>query len=84
MAILHGYINLSRIDKNLITTNKNGEKILWADLYTYDNPDQYGNTACLATYDARTKKKAYLANFKPKDLNSGASPATQQNDDLGF
>ena len=57
MAILHGYINLSRIDKNLITTT---------------------------TYDARTKKKAYLANFKPKDLNSGASPATQQNDDLGF
>ena len=84
MAILHGYINLSRIDKNLITTNKNDEKILWVDLYTYDSPDQYGNTACLATYDARTKRKAYLANFRPKDLNSAPASPTQQNDDLGF
>lgn len=83
MAILHGYINLSKIDKNLITTNKSGDKILWVDLYTYDNPDQFGNTACLASYDARTRKKAYLANFKPKDLNNQNAEA-QKGDDLGF
>lgn len=86
MAILHGYINLSKIDKNLISTNKNGDKILWVDLYTYDTPDNYGNTACLATYEPRTRQKTYLANFRPKELNKASSEAGggDSSKDLGF
>ena len=85
MAILHGYINLGKIDKSLITTNSRGDKILWVDIYTYDKADQYGNTACLATYDSRTKTKAYLANFRPKELKQAAdAPLYPDNNDLGF
>ena len=85
MAILHGCINLSKIDKALITTNKNGEKVLWVDLYTYDKPDQYGNIACLATYDLKSHHREYLANFKPKELkkNEPSSPSSDD-EELGF
>lgn len=79
MAILHGYINLSKIDKNLISENKNGEKILWVDVYTYDTPDQYGNTACLVSYDPRAKKKTYLANFRTKELHANTTTGESNN-----
>ena len=85
MAILHGYINLSKIDKNLISENKNGDKILWVDVYTYDAPDNYGNTACLATYDPRTRTKTYLANFRPKEVaKKEANEGGGSDNDLGF
>jgi len=85
MAILHGYINLSKIDKNLITTNKSGDKIIWVDVYTYDTPDQFGNTACLAQYDPRTRQKTYLANFRKKELHQeNGSQGDEPSNDLGF
>lgn len=88
MAILHGFINLSKIDKDLIQTNTKGEKILWLDLYTYDSPDQYGNMACLRTYNAKTREKAYIANFRKKDIQSHGGvqgqTAHQDDNDLGF
>lgn len=84
MAILHGYINLSKIDKGLITVNKNGEKIIWVDLYTYDTPDKYGNIACLNTYDPNTRTKTYLANFKPKELKKEGPQVSTSPVDIGF
>lgn len=84
MAILHGYLNLSKIDKSLISTNNKGEKILWVDIYTYDNPDQFGNNACVVTYDARNRKKEYLGNFRPKELHKSEDAGQPGNDDLGF
>lgn len=89
MAILNGYINLSKIDKELIQTNAKGEKILWLDLYTYDSPDQYGNMACLRTYNSRTREKAYIANFRKKDIQGhggaqGGTASHQDDNDLGF
>lgn len=85
MAILNGYINLSKIDKNLITENRHGDKIIWVDLYTYDQADQFGNTACVATYDGRTKQKNYIANFRPKELKKSSGFTDEQGtEDLGF
>lgn len=91
---LHGMLNLSRIPKDLITTNAKGEKVIWIDiLENYDGqPDQYGNTHSVQVYNKNTREKTYLGNLKEQEFGSGTSPAAaatapaagEGSDDLPF
>lgn len=82
---LHGMLNLSKIDKNLIQTNAKSEKIIWVDILENTNgPDQYGNTHTITLYNKDTRTTTYLGNFKPQEFGK-AQPATDQakdSDDL--
>lgn len=78
---LHGLLNLSKIDKKLITKNAKGESILWCDiLEVLNGPDQYGNTHTLTIYNKETHTTIYLGNFKPQEFGSGAAPAAKDDD----
>ena len=90
---LHGMLNLSRIPKELITTNTKGEKVIWIDiLENYDGqPDQYGNTHSIQVYNKDTREKTYLGNLKQQTFgNSNPAPAPaapaadEGTDDLPF
>ena len=83
---LHGLINLSKIDKNLITTKSKGEKVLWIDVVpNRDGADQYGNTHAVTLYNKEARQTIYLGNLKPQEFGTGAAqtPATD-NEDLPF
>ena len=83
---LHGRLNLSRIDKNLITTDKNGRKCIWVDILEKKEPDQYGNTHTVTLYNKDTRETIYLGDFKPQEFgSSGQAPQQSQpadDDDL--
>ena len=66
-------LNLSKIDKNLITTNSKGEKVIWVDIIEKREPDQYGSTHYIALYNKETREKIYLGDFKPQEFGSAAS-----------
>ena len=73
---LHGLINLSKIDKNLIQTNAKGEKVLWIDVVpNRDGADQYGNTHALTIYNKEARQTIYLGNLKPQEFGTGTAPA---------
>lgn len=74
---LHGLINLSKIDKDLIITNARGEKCIWVDiLENLNGADQYGNTHSLSQYNGQTRTKTYLGNFKPQEFGPAAPAAS--------
>lgn len=70
---LRGMLNLSKIDKNLITTNSKGEKVIWVDIIEKREPDQYGSTHYVALYNKETREKIYLGDFKPQEFGNAAS-----------
>lgn len=79
---LRGMLNLSKIDKNLITTNSRGEKVIWVDIIEKREPDQYGSTHYIALYNKETREKIYLGDFKPQEFGNAASaPAPAPQDD---
>ena len=78
---LHGMLNLSKIDKSLITTNQRGEKVLWVDILEKKNaPDQYGNTHTVTLYNKDTRTTIYLGDFKPQEFGNAASAPAHQDD----
>ena len=96
---LHGMLNLSKIDKSLITTNQRGEKVLWVDILEKKNaPDQYGNTHTVTLYNKDTRTTIYLGDFKPQEFGAPRSqspapaapaapaqePAKEEDQDLPF
>lgn len=83
MEKLHGMLNLSRIPKELITKNKNGEPCIWIDVIeNKGGVDQYGNTHAVTIYDKQARKGVYIANLKKQEFGSATSaPATSQDDD---
>lgn len=85
---LHGMLNLSKIDKSLITTNQRGEKVLWVDIVPNKRgEDQYGNTHSIQVYNRDTREVLYLGNLKPQDFGGQGAPAKQEEnngDDLPF
>lgn len=72
---LHGALNLSRIPKELIFTNKAGEKIVYIDVTERRSPGKYGETHSVTIYDKNSKQKIYIADLKPQEF--GAAPAPQ-------
>ena len=87
---LHGMLNLSKIDKILITKNQRGESIIWVDILENRNgADQYGNTHTVTLYNKDTRETIYLGNFKPQEFGGGtqakAAPAAgEAESDLPF
>ena len=89
---LHGRINLSKIDKNLIVSDKNGNKCIWVDILEKKEPDQYGNTHTLTMYNKEKRETIYLGDFKPQEFGNGnqaqADPALSElqdrDEDLPF
>ena len=85
---LTGLINLSKISKELITKNKNGESTIWVDIVPNKNGvDQYGNTHSIQLYDKANRKAIYLGNLKTEEFgkggqNEGGRP--RNSDDLPF
>lgn len=85
---LTGLINLSRIPKEIITKNKNGEATIWVDVVpNKDGADQYGNTHSIQLYDKANRKVIYLGNLKTEEFgkggqNEGGRP--RSSDDLPF
>jgi hypothetical protein len=74
---LHGLLNLSKIDKSLIVTLKDGSKAIYVDiLENLSGPDQYGNTHTMTTYNKDTRTTTYLGNFKPQEFGKAAAPAS--------
>ena len=72
---LHGLLNLSKIDKSMITTNAKGEKVLWVDMVPRKGgADQYGNTHSLQQYNKETRQVIYLGDFKPQEFGTAAAP----------
>ena len=88
----HGRINLSKIDKNLIVSDKNGNKCIWVDILEKKEPDQYGNTHTLTMYNKEKRETIYLGDFKPQEFGNGnqaqADPALRElqnsDEDLPF
>ena len=71
---LHGLINLSKIDKSLITTNQRGEKVLWVDMVPRRaGADQYGNTHTITIYNKEARQTIYLGDLRPQEFGSGAA-----------
>lgn len=74
MEKLNGMINLSKIDKKFIKTNKNGEKVIYVDVVPNRNgADQYGNTHSVQIWDKDEKKTIYLGNLKNVVVGNGGS-----------
>ena len=69
---LHGRLNLSRINKELITTNQKGEKCIWVDILEKKTPDEYGNTHTVTLYNKATRETIYLGDFKPQEFGTAA------------
>ena len=88
---LHGLLNLSRIDKSLITKNQRGESVIWVDVIENRNgADQYGNTHALTIF-SKESGTIYLGNLKPQEFGqkteapASAAPAPAEDaDDLPF
>ena len=92
---LTGGINLSKIPKEAITTDKNGNKWLNITVWLNENPDQYGNSGSIQinqTKEQRDAKdpKVYIGNLKAPEKKqeqvfvSGSTVAQDYNSDLPF
>ena len=94
---LHGMLNLSRIPKELITTNKAGDKIVWIDCLERLTKGAHGETHSIVIYDKATKSKVYIADLTPQEFGTAApkqsapqqnyrqaAPAQEENVDLPF
>ena len=82
---LTGLINLSKIPKELITKNKNGESTIWVDIVPNRNgADQYGNTHSIQLYDKANRKAIYLGNLKTEEFGKkgGMPDGVTPSDDL--
>lgn len=83
---LTGILNLTRINKETIFTNRNGDKCIFIDVVpNKDGADQYGNTHAVTLYNKEARQTIYLGNLKPQEFGTGAAqtPATD-NEDLPF
>lgn len=67
-----GIINLSRIPKDLIRENRNGDKIVYADFSERRTPSQYGDTHYLKLYDSTNRQQIYIGDFRPSNFTKTA------------
>lgn len=90
---LTGMLNLSKIPKELIKKNKNGESIIWVDVMANSKgEDQFGNTHTITIYDKDNRKNIYIANLKQQEIQTKTTPQVapqkggfvEQNGDLPF
>lgn len=85
-----GSIDLSKINKNLLYTHKDGRKFLNFSLWLNDEPDQYGNIISVQQQTKKGEDKIYLGNAKEykSQPTPQATPEPNSNtpepDDLPF
>lgn len=70
-----GVINLSKIPKELIKKNRNGESIIYADFSERRSPSLYGDTHYLKVYDSTNRQQIYIGDFRPSNFNRTAPEA---------
>ena len=80
---LSGKLILSKIPKELIQTDNNGNKYIWIDVVERRSVGQYGQTHSVTMWNKneqdRTKSTVYLADLKPSTFGqSTAAPQTAQ------
>lgn len=71
-----GVINLSKIPKELIKKNRNGESIIYADFSERRSPSAYGDTHYLKLYDSVNRQQIYIGDFRPSNFQK-AAPAPE-------
>ena len=71
---LHGALNLSKIPKELITTNRAGDRVLWIDIVERRSKGQYGETHSVTCYDKNRRQAIYLADLTPQEFGSPVQP----------
>lgn len=81
---LTGPLNLSRIPKECITTNRNGDKILWLDVIKKKMVDGYGNSHTISIWDRNARTTVYLADLKEQEFGSREAQAQQAGADKAF
>ena len=80
MAVFYsGIINLSKIPKDLIRENRNGDKIIYVDFAERRAPSQYGDTHYLKMNDSATRTQHYIGDFRPRTIGNDADGAIGQN-----
>lgn len=57
-------INLSKIDRTKVQTDKNGNEWLQMSILLHDQPDQYGNDCAIAERGKKDEKRVYIGNGK--------------------
>lgn len=73
---LNGFLNLTKIPKDLISETKKGDKGIYIDIVRNKNGvDQYGNVASIQLYNKATKETIYLGNLKEIEFG-GANPTS--------
>ena len=84
-----GVINLSKIPKELIKKNRNGESIIYADFSERRSPSAYGDTHYLKLYDSVNRQQIYIGDFRPSNFSKSApapaapaAPVADGDDDL--
>lgn len=88
-VLLIGGINLSKIPKDKISEDKNGNKWLNVAVWVNDTPDQYGNIGSVQvqqTFEERDNKapKLYIGNLKPPKKAEFPEVTASAADDLPF
>lgn len=68
-----GVINLSKIPKELIRTNRAGDKIIYVDFAERKSASLYGDTHYLKIYDPANRQSHYIGDFRPRELGNGAT-----------
>ena len=69
---LTGKLLLSRIPKECVQSDANGNKFIFIDILERKEVGKYGDTHTLTTYNKDTKETIYLANLTKKEFGGGA------------
>lgn len=72
---LHGMLNLSKIPRELITTNRNGDKVIWIDVLENLRPSQFGDTHSVSIYDRNAGQAVFVGNLTEQEF--GKRPVSQ-------
>jgi hypothetical protein len=72
---LTGRLNLSKIPKELIVTDKYGDKVVWVDVLERLAQGRYGETHSISVYDKTNRKSIYIAELTPQEFGKSADPA---------
>lgn len=88
MAKLYGKLMLTRIPKELVQTDKNGEKFVWVDVAELKRQSLYGDTHYIAMYNVNKGENIFLANLRERQPKGGAAPEVAgdlpEDNGLGF
>lgn len=65
-----GIINLSKIPKDLIKKNRNGDSVIYVDFAERKTPSPYGTTHYLKIYDVTNRQSVFIGDFSIREVGS--------------